>query len=329
VAQKFNPPPGWPVPYGFEPPADWEPDPGWPPAPPGWPLWIGADTARPVYQGSASGYVPGYLRTPPGAEPNAPAAGHEPADDGRPTGKHAAPAATAPAYAWQNPAPYNTVQPRQGTNGWAVASLVFGILGGIVLGVTFGIIALVQIGRRPQAGRPLAIAGLVMSGVWAAVIAGAVGYGLLNTQHGVIAGGSSQGAGSSQRAGTRAVRVSALRAGACFRYPQRGRPVGGMIKDVTPIPCRKVHDAQVFARFRVRGGHTYPGRKALLAQGRHDCGSVLRAKLDRAKVTTRMSLIDAVPPPDAWFMGERTITCVVVDPGGHLKGSLLRAHANG
>jgi len=102
-----------------------------------------------------------------------------------------------------------------------------------------------------------------------------------------------------------------------------------MIEDVTPIPCTKAHDAQVFARFRVRGGQTYPGRKALLAQAARDCRSVLRTRLDQAKMTPRMSLIDAAPLPNSWFMGERTITCVVVDPGGDLKRSLLKAHASG
>lgn len=42
----FNPPPGWPVPYGFEPPPDWKPEPDWPPAPPNWPLWIGGNAPR-------------------------------------------------------------------------------------------------------------------------------------------------------------------------------------------------------------------------------------------------------------------------------------------
>ena len=77
------------------------------------------------------------------------------------------------------------------------------------------------------------------------------------------------------------------------------------------------------------GGQTYPGREALLAQAARECRSVLRTRLDQAKMTPRMSLIDAAPLPNSWFMGERTITCVVVDPGGDLKRSLLKAHASG
>ncbi|BCB91183.1 DUF4041 domain-containing protein [Phytohabitans suffuscus] len=39
--QRFNPPPGWPVPPpGWHPPAGWRPDANWPPAPPGWQFWV-------------------------------------------------------------------------------------------------------------------------------------------------------------------------------------------------------------------------------------------------------------------------------------------------
>ena len=41
MTQRFNPPPGWPVPpTGFQPPAGWRPDPSWPAPPPGWQLWV-------------------------------------------------------------------------------------------------------------------------------------------------------------------------------------------------------------------------------------------------------------------------------------------------
>lgn len=47
---KFNPPPGWPLPWNFEPGPGWEPDPAWPPMPPNWPLWIGSDAPPPDLQ---------------------------------------------------------------------------------------------------------------------------------------------------------------------------------------------------------------------------------------------------------------------------------------
>jgi hypothetical protein len=43
---RFNPPPNWPVPRGFQPDPHWRPDPRWGPPPPGWWLWIPAIPPR-------------------------------------------------------------------------------------------------------------------------------------------------------------------------------------------------------------------------------------------------------------------------------------------
>lgn len=41
MPQRYNPPPGWPVPSGgWRPSFDWKPDPSWPPAPSGWVFWV-------------------------------------------------------------------------------------------------------------------------------------------------------------------------------------------------------------------------------------------------------------------------------------------------
>jgi Domain of unknown function (DUF4190) len=79
-----------------------------------------------------------------------------------------------PAYPPQQypvypPQQYPVYPRRYGTNGFAVASLLFGIVGGVLLSAIFGFTALSQIRRRGQKGRGLAIAGLVLSGVWMCV----------------------------------------------------------------------------------------------------------------------------------------------------------------
>jgi hypothetical protein len=66
-------------------------------------------------------------------------------------------------------------QPSAGTNGFAVASLVLGILWiwwiGSALAVVFGHIALGQLKARPQGGRGLAIAGLILGYIGLALLA--------------------------------------------------------------------------------------------------------------------------------------------------------------
>ena len=55
------------------------------------------------------------------------------------------------------------------TSGFAIASLVLGILGGAVLAIVFGFIALSQIKKSGAKGRGMAIAGVVLGFVWSAL----------------------------------------------------------------------------------------------------------------------------------------------------------------
>jgi hypothetical protein len=68
------------------------------------------------------------------------------------------------AQQWPAPTPvHNVVQPQaSGSNGFAVASMIFGLLGGGLLAIIFGHIALSQLKRNPQSGKGMAITGLVL-----------------------------------------------------------------------------------------------------------------------------------------------------------------------
>lgn len=90
--------------------------------------------------------------------PSAPPGGEQPGQPpqyGQPT--YGQPGFGAPGYGPPG---------KTGTNGFAIAALVFGIIGGILLAVIFGFIALSQIKKTGQAGRGLAIAGLVLAALY-------------------------------------------------------------------------------------------------------------------------------------------------------------------
>lgn len=74
----------------------------------------------------------------------------------------------APAVA---PAYHYAAAPPAATNGFAIASLVLGLIGGSVLGVVFGHVAQSQIRRTGQAGSGLAVAGLILNYIWIGVFA--------------------------------------------------------------------------------------------------------------------------------------------------------------
>jgi ABC-type dipeptide/oligopeptide/nickel transport system permease component len=79
-----------------------------------------------------------------------------------------------PNYGQYGPGPYgygvNAYGPPPGTNGMAIASLVLGICGFFCvtpfIGLGLGIAALVQTSKTRQAGRGMAIAGIILSVAW-------------------------------------------------------------------------------------------------------------------------------------------------------------------
>jgi predicted lipid-binding transport protein (Tim44 family) len=127
---------------------------GQPPTPPG----------PPTGSGQSSGY--GQPQQPPtyGA-PQQPTYGSPPPPHGAPT--------------YETPAPYGSPPappaPAQG-NGFAVASLIFGIIGGSLLGLIFGFIGLSKAKKIGGKGRGMSIAGIILSVVWLVASIGIVVY---------------------------------------------------------------------------------------------------------------------------------------------------------
>jgi uncharacterized protein DUF4190 len=96
--------------------------------------------------------------------------GYEPGPEDRPAPPPPAPPPPAPGG---YPGPDGTYSaPQQRTNGFAIASLVFGIIGGVLLALVFGYIALSQIRQSDgrQGGRGLALTGVVLGWVWLGIV---------------------------------------------------------------------------------------------------------------------------------------------------------------
>ena len=317
VGLRFNPPPGWPAPpEGFSPSPGWQPDPSWPAPPPGWQLWVDDE---------ATVAGPGPSLWPPPAQA---AAAAEP--DGtlfQPVPQPGRPPGYAP-YATPGYSPYGPLgmppgaPPRAGTSGLAIASFILGLIGffGLtaILGLVFGILALSRLRRRPQGGRGLAIAGLVLSGVWILIVAGVIAAA-------IAASPNRSAAGQITRSGT--VSIFSLRVGDCFQNP----PGGGELRvlTVTAVPCTTPHNAQTFAQFAPSGGSSYPGGAALIRQASLGCRARVRGTLDRSKITSTMTLRFIFPEPQSWADGRRTITCLVEDSRTDLTSSLLAASPAG
>jgi hypothetical protein len=136
-----------------------------------------------------------------------------------------------------------------GTNGFATASLILGILGicgfSLVLGLILGIVALVQIGRTGQSGRGLAIAGIVLSLLWA----GGLTIGVIYITD------------KAKTTGTTPTIVG-LKVGECYNTPD------GYGLDATKADCAGPHDGEAFDTVPLTGYFKgeYPGEDHLEQQ---------------------------------------------------------------
>jgi len=111
--------------------------------------------------------------------------------DGMPLGStpwQTYPEQTRPEPMWGSlPSGYGPAPQRAGTNGFAVASLVLGIVWvywiGSALALIFGFLALRQIREQPVGGRGLAVAGIVLGGIGAATLLLVTGVAVLSSIH--------------------------------------------------------------------------------------------------------------------------------------------------
>lgn len=284
-----GPPGGW-----DQPPAgtDWSPpggyghpqQAGYPGA--GYPQG-GYDQPQPGY--SAPGYsAPGY--PPPGyQQPAYPQSGY-PQPDHPPPG----------------PSSFGS---KPGTNGLAIAALIFGIIGGSLLGIIFGIIALRQIRRTGQNGRGLAIAGLILSGIWIVVVAIVVVIALTTTAQrdpvtGTVAAGGD-------------VAATSLQVGDCVNNLRDSTN----LLSLPAVPCAQPHEGEVFAVFDLPAG-PFPGADAVKKTVTSECSSRF-APYAPHSTDPDPGLFSVYPQQQNWDDNDRQVVCIATPgSGGTSTGSI-------
>jgi hypothetical protein len=198
---------------------------------------------------------------------------------------------------------------KQGTNGFAIASLVFGLLGGILLSVIFGFVALSQIRKRGQGGRGLAIAGISLSGVWlvgivAAVIIGVVASGSSTNDPPALADGGD-------------VNVQRLAPGQCLN----GLKEGSAIRDLPAVPCTEPHEGEVFAVFDLKDGD-FPGDAEVAKLAEDGCVDRLETAAPKAAEDPDLEIYFLHPTRSSWRLGDQGVACVAMSSKGKVTGSI-------
>jgi hypothetical protein len=182
-------------------------------------------------------------------------------------------------------------QPRT-TNTWAIVALVSGIFAIVPVAVGAGIAALVQIYRRRQTGVGMAVAGLVLSGLWALVgIAVAVSF-LLSEEV------PSSFAGRVADAGSASV-------GSCLQEPDEQDSVA------TAIDCAGEHDAEVYLMTEL-GAESWPGYDDVFSDAEDTCYNAFEGYVGRDYDFSDYDFDFYLPDQAEWVAGEHRVICIVI-----------------
>jgi hypothetical protein len=185
-------------------------------------------------------------------------------------------------------------------SGWAVASLIVGLIGGVLLSAILGIVALIRIRRTGQRGKPLAIIGILLSVLWAIAIAGVVLF---------VARTSATRGPDGHVTERGAVLVTQLRVGDCVEKWSTASTVG-QVGSVTVVPCTVSHDAEIFLTYAVPGT-AFPGDRQVTAAATTQCLAGSKTALKPAELA-KASIAYLKPLASSWAKGDRNVVCVAV-----------------
>ncbi|MEU9044143.1 MULTISPECIES: DUF4190 domain-containing protein [unclassified Kitasatospora] len=217
--------------------------------------------------------------------------------------------------------PYPQFPGPAATNGFAVGSLVTGLVLVAPLALVFGIVALVQINRRKERGFGMAVTGVVL---------GAIGTVLLSL---LLGAGDFSGANGGRfaqapKAPAGSVHWSTLKAGDCYSSPDGGSVAEGdgdeTVYWVRRVACSDPHHGEVAgtAKFPASNG-PYPGESEVRESAATLCRKVLDDyALDQWAVPAGMDDVYLYPTASNWASGERYATCAFEDRHDQHRGTV-------
>jgi hypothetical protein len=161
--------------------------------------------------------------------------------------------------------------------------LIFGVLGGVLISVICGIVGLNR-AKSGQGGRGMAIAGLVLSGLWVLGIVALVAFILIFNK------------------GT--VSATEVKSGDCLKE----LPASGLVITVDTAPCGEPHTGEIFSVMKMPDGD-FPGQFAI-EEYQNKCAPALATYSPEAAEDPDVGLFVLYPSEDSWGQGDRTVTCI-------------------
>lgn len=190
----------------------------------------------------------------------------------------------------------------RGTSGFAIAALVLGIipiLAGL-LGIVFGIVALLRIRKTSQRGRGLAIAGIVLGTLWLVALTALIIAAAMSEPE-RTADGRVTGRGT--------VILDDLRVGDC---PASAPDEGARTTKV--VPCTEAHRAEVYATFPL-SAPSFPGEAEVTRFATGGCNERLATFVGQGRVDS-FDIFYVAPNDRSWPLGDREVICLLTPTGG-------------
>lgn len=172
------------------------------------------------------------------------------------------------------------------TNWWAIVSLIFGVIGGVLIALVCGVVGLIK-AKQYRSGRGMAIAGIVLAAVWTVGIAVFL----------VLAANSDR------------VTATDVKVGDCLAEI----PDGERVLTVKKISCEEPHAGEVFAVLMMPDGD-FPGQAEVEAYHER-CSPELVAYSPQSMLDESVQLYVLYPTAETWDNGDRAVTCIAtLDP---------------
>ncbi|MFI1280222.1 DUF4190 domain-containing protein [Streptomyces sp. NPDC020858] len=228
---------------------------------------------------------------------------------------------SGPGHTWPPPSPLPVWAPPPGhgpqqpaLNGFALASLLVGLLCFPPLGIVFGIVALVQIAKKRERGKALAIVGLAVSVAMTGALvftAGRVATALGDRFDTLSAPPEVEG---------ELTDVDDLKAGDCFNVE------GADLLDERPlmyrIDCAEVHHGEVAATKRLDTVDA-PGSDEADRASEETCWQAQDAyAMDTWALPDYAEMFFYAPSRQSWRQGDRVLLCVIGTTEQDWRGSL-------
>ena len=259
------------------------------------------------------------------------------------------PEAPAPSQPWASPTyppppPYLPSGPaaERPQDGVSIAGFVTGLLGIVLVSVVLSIVGLTRTAGGQRRGRGFAVAGLVLSVAWAAVIAVFVPGWIRSAQPPpstlpVVAAShtpsptpaTAQSPSPSARPSPTGPRkpqpapvparkkyVDELRTGNCLVVAK----LGDSVLKVPVVPCRQAHDAEVVGVARLPG--RWHGKAALDDVSDSTCSKLFRRYVGVDVDSSDHGLGWFGPTPESWKDGDRLVVCYSDEGGITVTGSV-------